>query len=65
MLRCRSCGAQVKGEAQDDDTRPRPSMPARKRPLPDGGQPDNFVIDPATAELLRQALGGEPAGPEA
>ncbi len=60
VLRCRACGAQVRGEAQDDDSRSRPALPARKRPLPDGGQPDNFVLDPDTAEMLRQALGGEP-----
>ena len=64
VLRCRACGAQVRGDAQDDDTRVRPAPPARKRPLPDGGQPDNFVLDPATAEMLRQALGGEPAAPD-
>jgi hypothetical protein len=64
VLRCRACGAQVRGEVQDDDTRPRPALPARKRPLPDGGHPDNFVLDPTTAEMLRQALGGEAADPE-
>jgi hypothetical protein len=64
VLRCRACGAQVRGEPQDDDSRPRSQPPARRRPLPEGGQPDNFVLDPDTAARLRQMLEGETAGPE-
>jgi hypothetical protein len=63
VLRCPACGAEVRGAPQDDDTRFR-SLPARRRPLPEGGQPDNFVLDSATAERLRQLLGGEGADPE-
>ena len=65
VLRCRGCGNEVRGEPQDDDSRPRAQPPARRRPLPDGGQPDNFVIDDVTAESLRQMLEGEAASPEA
>jgi hypothetical protein len=64
VLRCKACGAQVRGEPQDDDARPRPALPARRRPLPDGGHPENFVIDEATAEHLRQMLEGEPTNPD-
>ena len=59
VLRCRGCGTQVRGEPQDDDSRPRPQVPARRRPLPEGGQPDNFVLDPDTATRLRQMLEGD------
>ena len=65
VLRCVGCGSQVRGEPQDDDARPRAQPPPRRRPLPEGGQPDNFVIDDATAERLRQMLEGGTAGPEA
>ena len=65
ILRCRGCGNQVRGEPQDDGARPRPQQPARRRPLPEGGQPDNFVLDDTTAERLRQMLEGETASPEA
>ena len=65
VLSCVGCGSQVRGEPQDDDARPRAQPPPRRRPLPEGGQPDNFVIDDATAERLRQMLEGGTAGPEA
>jgi len=65
VRRCRACGAQVKGEPEDDSTRPRsqPQTSARRRPLPDGGHPDNFVLDSDTAERLRQLLGTDTGGP--
>jgi hypothetical protein len=65
VLRCVGCGSQVRGEPQDDDARPRTQPPSRRRPLPEGGQPDNFVLDDVTAERLRQMLEGEAASPEA
>jgi hypothetical protein len=65
VLRCVGCGSQVRGEPQDDDARPRAQPPPRRRPLPEGGQPDNFVLDDVTAERLRQMLEGEAASPEA
>ncbi len=61
VLRCAACGSEVRGEPQDDASRPRPALPARRRPLPDGGHPENFVIDEGTAERLRQMLEGETA----
>lgn len=64
VLRCAACGSEVRGEPQADDERPRPAPAARRRPLPDGGHPENFVIDTATAERLRQMLEREAAGPE-
>jgi hypothetical protein len=63
VLRCRSCGGAVRGRTADDRERPR-SGSGRKRPLPEGGQPDNYVLDAETAERLRRSLageGGEPA----
>jgi hypothetical protein len=65
VLRCVGCGSQVRGEPQDDDARPRAQPPPRRRPIPEGGQPDNFVLDDVTAERLRQMLEGEAASPEA
>ena len=62
VLRCTRCGHQVRGEARDDAAWSRP--PARRRELPDGGQPDNFVLDGDTAERLRQMLEGNASGAE-
>ena len=64
VLRCTACGTQVRGQPQDDDARPRPALPARRRPLPDGGHPENPVLDEATAERLRQLLGDEATSPD-
>ena len=64
VLRCAGCGNQIRGEPQEDDARPRAQPPPRRRPLPEGGQPDNFVLDDATADRLRQMLEGEAASPE-
>ncbi len=64
VLRCAGCGTEVRGEPQDDGDRPRSAPPARRRPLPDGGHPENFVLDGATAERLRQMLEGDAASPE-
>ncbi len=55
VLRCGSCGNLVHGEARPDAERSR--TPARRRrPMPDEGQPDNFVLDTQTADLLRRSL---------
>jgi hypothetical protein len=62
MLRCSACGAQFRGAlresaAADAEAR-RPTRRGRERSLPDGGAPDNPVIDSTTAELLRKRFGG-------
>ena len=36
-----------------DDSRARAQPPPRRHPLPEGGQPDNFVLDDATLDELR------------
>ena len=61
VMSCRSCGTQVRGEARDDADRPQASR-RTARPLPAEGPPDNFVLDPAAALLLRQALEAEDPG---
>jgi len=58
VLRCLGCGGVVQGAARQDHDRP-PARPRRQRPLPEGGQPDNFVLDPATADRLLRSLQGE------
>ncbi|MGD0834966.1 MAG: hypothetical protein ABSA40_11225 [Candidatus Dormibacteria bacterium] len=58
VMICRACGTQVRGEARDDADRPR-TVRRTARPLPAEGPPDNFVLDPAAAQLLRQALEAE------
>ena len=64
VLQCAGCGTQVRGAPQEDDERARSAPPARRRPLPDDGHPENYVLDSATAEQLRQMLEGEAADPE-
>jgi hypothetical protein len=61
VMTCRTCGHQVRGDARDDADRPLASR-RTPRPLPPGGPPDNFVLDPAAALLLRQALEAEDPG---
>ena len=63
VFSCTACGSQARGQPEDDDARPRPQTAAGRRPLPDGGHPDNFVLDRDTAERLRQMLGSD-TGPE-
>ncbi|MGA8016243.1 MAG: hypothetical protein WCB85_10035 [Candidatus Dormiibacterota bacterium] len=63
VLRCRACGGVVRGEQRSDRDRPGQTT-GRRRPMPEGGQPDNFVLDPGTADRLLRSLGGDEATPE-
>jgi hypothetical protein len=58
IMICRACGTQVRGGAREDADRPH-SVRGTPRPLPAEGPPDNFVLDPAAALLLRQVLEAE------
>jgi hypothetical protein len=60
VLRCAACGATARGGEHADRDR---SMPPRRRPLPDAGQPDNYVLDSATADRLLRSLDQEAAAP--
>jgi hypothetical protein len=67
--RCESCGATEQGPPRERAAGGATSTPAagrgggsarrRQRPLPDGGSPDNPVIDGETARLLRERFGAE------
>ena len=50
---CTLCGSAYRGTPGQRQNQP---GPRRQRPLPDGGHPDNPVLDPSLAEQLRQAL---------
>ena len=54
VLRCPACGGVARGSECPDGAG---SAPRRRRPLPEGGQPDNFVLDADTAERLLRTLG--------
>ncbi len=54
VLRCPACGGVARGSERPDGAG---SAPRRRRPLPEGGQPDNFVLDADTAERLLRTLG--------
>ena len=63
VLRCRICGGVVRGQAGTDRDRPGQTT-GRRRPMPEGGQPDNFVLDPAIADRLLRSLGEPRAEPQ-
>ncbi|MHB1527396.1 MAG: hypothetical protein ACYDEA_06680 [Candidatus Dormibacteria bacterium] len=51
---CAACGLAYRGQAGE---RAAPAAPPRRqRPMPDGGHPDNPVLDSALAERLRELL---------
>jgi hypothetical protein len=58
--RCEVCGTTTQGPALSRDERVSAEQVrgSRRRPLPDGGAPDNPVIDSDLARLLRERLGG-------
>jgi hypothetical protein len=53
---CVGCGLAYRGRAAEG-VREQP-MTQRGRPLPDGGHPDNPVLDDETAAKLRQQISG-------
>lgn len=63
VLRCTGCGNLVHGVARPDAPR-HPPPAGRRRPLPDEGQPDNFVLDTETAERLQRALKPNDGAPD-
>jgi hypothetical protein len=62
VLRCGGCCGVIRGEARDDRGRPGP-VPRHRRELPEGGQPDNYVLDPTTADRLLRALEADAPAP--
>jgi len=67
VRRCEVCGTTQQGPAMSRDERVGAGVPVqppsarqrKKRPLPDGGSPDNPVLDSDLARLLRERFGGE------
>ena len=61
VMRCRACGATVRGGARNDADaaaeRARAGRSRRHRPV-DDGPPSNPVLDPEVARRLLQDLGG-------
>jgi hypothetical protein len=56
--RCEVCGVTSQGPAQERAPRAAAGRESRRRrPLPDGGAPDNPVIDGDLARLLRERFG--------
>jgi len=61
ILRCIACGGLVRGELGEDSRRSPPPS-SRRRPMPDGGHPDNYVLDAETADRLLRSLDQEDPG---
>lgn len=57
VYRCESCGVTEQGPPRERAAGGR--VQRRQRPLPDGGSPDNPVIDGETARLLRERFGAD------
>jgi len=60
VYRCEVCGVTSQGPVQNRDERVQSETgrgSRRRRPLPDGGAPDNPVIDSDLARLLRERFG--------
>ena len=57
---CRRCGLAYRGAPRhrEDSEARRENARRHRRPLPEGGPPENPVIDGATARLLRERLEG-------
>jgi hypothetical protein len=65
VYRCEVCGVTAQGAAQARSERGRSEQvrgERRRRALPDGGAPDNPVIDGDMARLLRERFGGSGEG---
>jgi hypothetical protein len=63
--RCDVCGVTAQGPVQSRDERVLGEQVrggGRKRPLPDGGSPENPVIDEDLARMLRERFGGPGSG---
>ncbi len=54
IFTCGACGLAYRGRSEE---RPAPVGSRRRRPMPDGGHPDNPVIDAALADRLHELMG--------